>query len=75
MTSRRLPRSRHAGRYVPPPVRFGPGAHVRLLEGSFADECGIVRGVIAVDPEPRYRVEIDATHISLDVPQSALGTA
>lgn len=56
-----------------PGVAFGPRAHVRILEGPFTDECGSIRALMDTDPEPCYHVEVDAAHVELNLPQSALG--
>ena len=53
-------------------VAFARAAHVRILGGAFADECGSVRELICVDPEPCYRVELDASRVTLEVAQSSL---
>ena len=53
-------------------VTFARAAHVRLLGGAFADECGSVRELICVEPEPCYRVELDASRVTLEVAQSSL---
>ena len=55
-----------------PGVTFAPSSHVRILGGAFADECGSVRDLICVEPEPCYRVEVDAAHVTLELAQSAL---
>jgi transcription antitermination factor NusG len=54
-------------------VAFAQGTHVRIMEGPFADECARVRDLVAVAPEPCYRVEVDAAHVELELAQSALG--
>jgi len=53
-------------------VTFSRAAHVRILGGAFADECGSVRELICVEPEPCYRVEMDASRVTLEVAQSSL---
>ena len=55
-----------------PGVSFARTARVRIMGGAFADECGSVRDLICVDPEPCYRVELDASRVTLEVAQSAL---
>ncbi|HKO15231.1 MAG TPA: hypothetical protein VJU87_03275 [Gemmatimonadaceae bacterium] len=55
-----------------PGVTFSPATHVRILGGPFTDECGHVRALVSVDPEPCYRVEVDAARVSLQVAQSSL---
>jgi len=55
-----------------PGVMFARSSHVRILGGAFADECGSVRDLICVDPEPCYRVEVDSARVTLDVAQSGL---
>jgi hypothetical protein len=57
-----------------PGVAYGNGAHVRILDGPFAEECAFVRDLIALEPEPCYCVEVDAAHVRLEVAESALGT-
>jgi hypothetical protein len=56
-----------------PGVSFARSSHVRILGGAFAEECGCVRDLISLEPEPCYRVEIDAAHVELDLPESSLG--
>lgn len=56
-----------------PGIAFRRGARVRILEGPFADDCGRVRALLAVEPEPCYRVEVDAARVELDLGESALG--
>ena len=53
-------------------VTFARAAHVRILGGAFADECGSIRELICVEPEPCYRVELDASRVTLEVAQSSL---
>jgi len=53
-------------------VSFARAAHVRILGGAFANECGSVRELICLDPEPCYRVEVDASRETLEVAQSSL---
>jgi hypothetical protein len=55
-----------------PGVTFARASHVRIMGGAFADECGSVRDLICVDPEPCYRVELDASRVTFEVAQSAL---
>jgi len=55
-----------------PGVTFARLSHVRLLSGAFADECGSVRDLVCVEPEPCYRVEMDASRVTLEVAQSTL---
>ena len=55
-----------------PGVTFARATHVRIMGGAFVDECGSVRDLICVDPEPCYRVELDASRVTLEVAQSAL---
>jgi hypothetical protein len=55
-----------------PGVTFPRATHVRILGGAFADECGSVRELICVDPEPCYRVELDASRVTFEVAQSSL---
>jgi hypothetical protein len=53
-------------------VTFTRAAHVRILGGAFADECGSIRALICIEPEPCYRVELDASRVTLEVAQSSL---
>lgn len=55
-----------------PGVAFARASHVRILGGAFADECGSVRDLICVEPEPCYRIELDASRVKLEVAQSSL---
>ena len=55
-----------------PGVMFARAAHVRILGGAFAEECGSVRELICLQPEPCYRVELDASRVTLEVAQSSL---
>jgi hypothetical protein len=55
-----------------PGVTFARASHVRVLGGAFFNECGSVRDLVCVEPEPCYRVEMDASHVTLEVAQSAL---
>jgi hypothetical protein len=55
-----------------PGVMFARASHVRILGGAFADECGSIRELICVDPEPCYRVELDASRVTFEVAQSSL---
>ncbi len=55
-----------------PGVTFSRAAHVRILGGAFADECGSIRELICLQPEPCYRVVLDASRITLEVAQSSL---
>ena len=55
-----------------PGVAFAPASHVRIMGGAFADECGLVRDLICVEPEPCYRVELDASRVTFEVAQSSL---
>ena len=55
-----------------PGVTFSRAAHVRILGGAFADECGSIRELICLQPEPCYRVELDASRVTLEVAQSSL---
>jgi transcription antitermination factor NusG len=56
-----------------PGIAFARGAHVRIMEGPFADECAYVRDVVGLDPEPCYRVEVDAAHVEMELAESSLG--
>ena len=55
-----------------PGVTFARTSRVRILGGAFADECGCIRELICLDPEPCYRVELDASRVSFEVAQSSL---
>lgn len=55
-----------------PGVSFARTARVRIMGGAFADECGSVRDLICLEPEPCYRVELDASRVTFEVAQSAL---
>jgi hypothetical protein len=55
-----------------PGVTFARASHVRIIGGAFADECGSVRDLICVSPEPCYRVVLDASRVTLEVAQSSL---
>jgi hypothetical protein len=56
-------------------VAFSPAMHVRVLGGSFINECAVVRELVSLEPEPCYRVQIDAAHVSLEIAQSSLENA
>jgi hypothetical protein len=55
-----------------PGVSFARASHVRILGGAFAQECGCIRELICVDPEPCYRIELDASRVTFEVAQSSL---
>lgn len=55
-----------------PGVVFARASHVRITGGAFADECGSVRDLVCVEPEPCYRVELDASRVTFEVAQSSL---
>ena len=55
-----------------PGVEFAPASHVRVIGGAFTNECGSVRDLVCLEPEPCYRVELDASRVSLEVAQSSL---
>jgi hypothetical protein len=55
-----------------PGVAFARASHVRITGGAFADECGSVRDLICLEPEPCYRVELDASRVTFEVAQSSL---
>ena len=55
-----------------PGVHFARASHVRVIGGAFTNECGSVRELVCLDPEPCYRVELDASRVSLEVAQSSL---
>ena len=55
-----------------PGVTFPRASHVRIIGGAFADECGSVRDLVCLDPEPCYRVELDASRVTFEVAQSSL---
>lgn len=56
-----------------PGIAYRHDEHVRIMDGPFAGECGLVRSLLALDPEPLYRVEVDAAHVALEMGESALG--
>ena len=55
-----------------PGVAFARASHVRIMGGAFADECGSVLDLICVEPEPCYRVAVDASRVTFEVAQSSL---
>lgn len=55
-----------------PGVGFARDAHVRILDGPFNDECGRVRDLVALGAEPCYRVEVDAAHVVVELPESSI---
>jgi hypothetical protein len=55
-----------------PGVTFPRASHVRVLGGAFSHECGSVRELICLDPEPCYRIELDASRVTFEVAQSSL---
>jgi hypothetical protein len=55
-----------------PGVSFARASHVRIMGGAFADECGSVRDLLCLEPEPCYRVELDASRVTFEVAQSSL---
>jgi hypothetical protein len=55
-----------------PGVTFARTSHVRIISGAFADECGSVRDLLCMSPEPCYRVVLDASRVTLEVAQSSL---
>jgi hypothetical protein len=55
-----------------PGVAFARASHVRILGGAFMDECGSVLDLVCVEPEPCYRVELDASRVTFEVAQSSL---
>lgn len=55
-----------------PGVGFARDAHVRILDGPFLDECGRVRDLVVAGADPCYRVEVDAAHVVVELPQSSL---
>ena len=55
-----------------PAVALARASHVRVIGGAFADECGSVRDLICIAPEPCYRVVLDASRVTLEVAQSSL---
>lgn len=61
-----------AGGQIIPGVTFALASHVRIMGGAFADECGSVRDLICLEPEPCYRVELDASRVTFEVAQSSL---
>lgn len=55
-----------------PGVEFARASHVRVTGGAFINECGSVRDLVCLEPEPCYRIELDASRVSLEVAQSSL---
>ena len=55
-----------------PGVEFARASHVRVIGGAFRNECGSVRDLVCLEPEPCYRIELDASRVSLEVAQSSL---
>lgn len=55
-----------------PGVEFARASHVRVIGGAFANECGSVRELVCLEPEPCYRIELDASRVSLELAQSSL---
>lgn len=55
-----------------PGVHFARASHVRVIGGAFANECGSVRALVCIEPEPCYRIELDASRVSLELAQSSL---
>jgi len=64
--------ARWRGGELVPGVAFPVGAHVRILDGPFADDCGRVRELLQLEPESCYRVEVDAAHVQLELGESSL---
>jgi hypothetical protein len=62
------------GREVPG-VRYNRNTIVRLLDGPFAGELGSVVGLLGTEPEPCYRVTVEASGVELEMSESSLGTA
>ena len=62
------------GREVPG-VRYTRDTIVRLLDGPFAGELGSVVGLLGTEPEPCYRVTVEASGVELEMSESSLGTA
>lgn len=61
-----------AGGTAIPGVNFARASHVRVIGGAFQNECGSVRDLLCIEPEPCYRIELDASRVSLEVAQSSL---
>jgi hypothetical protein len=59
---------------VVPTVAYGPGASVEIGAGRHKQQRGTVLGLLALEPEPRYRVRT-ARGKDTDVAQSALRAA
>jgi len=55
-----------------PGVAFSRASHVRILGGAFINECASVLDLVCVEPEPCYRVELDASRVTFEVAQSSL---
>ena len=62
------------GREIPG-VRYRRNDIVRLLDGPFSGELGSVVGLLGTEPEPCYRVTVEASGVELEMSESSLGTA
>jgi hypothetical protein len=69
-----LERGWQVGREVPG-VRYNRNTIVRLLDGPFAGELGSVVGLLGTEPEPCYRVTVEASGVDLEMSESSLGDA
>ena len=58
-----------------PGVRYTRNTIVRLLDGPFAGELGSVVGLLGTEPEPCYRVTVEASGVELEMSESSLGAA
>ena len=69
-----LERAWLSGREIPG-VRYKRNDIVRLLDGPFAGELGSVIGLLGTEPEPCYRVTVEASRVELEMSESSLGTS
>ena len=69
-----LERGWQIGREVPG-VRYNHNTIVRLLDGPFAGELGSVVGLLGTEPEPCYRVTVEASGVELEMSESSLSAA
>jgi hypothetical protein len=59
---------------LPPGVRFGRHHHVRVLTGRRQGKSGSVMNLVALEPEPRYVVELSSGE-QIEAFQRMLGSA
>ena len=53
-------------------VAFAQGAKIRVVSGEYKGARGVVRLLMAVRPEARYLVQLDAERSPVRLPQSAM---